>query len=61
MKKIYNQMSWVWKAKYVVNFHDWEKHHNDWSEFFDIKTFSNEKLMLDFIEELKEDWYTYGN
>ena len=61
MEKVYNKMYWVWKSKYVVNFHDWIKQHNDWSKFLDIKTFSNEKEMLDFIKELELEWYTYSN
>lgn len=56
MKK-FNVMYGVGTAKYLVNFHDGIKTHNDGSEFFDVKTFRNRKKFNSFIAELMADGY----
>lgn len=55
--KIFNAMYGVGKAKYVVNYHDGIKKHNDGSEFFDIRIFTNRKAMAAFIKELENEGY----
>lgn len=56
-QKIYNISYNVGTVKYVVNFHDGIKTHQDGSLFFDIALFSNKKKMNDFIKQLKADGY----
>lgn len=51
MKKYYT-MYGVGKAKYVVNFHDGEKKHEDGSEFYDIRIFKNIKDLKAFTNDL---------
>ena len=41
--KLYNTSFGIGTAKYVVNFHDGIKRHNDGSRFYDIRIFSNKK------------------
>lgn len=53
MKKSFNLMFNIGKAKYVVNHHDGEKKHKDGSPFFDISVFSNKKKRDAFIKGLK--------
>ena len=48
IKLIYN----VGKSKYVVNYSDWTKKHQDGSEFYDIAIFSNKKKRDDFIKQI---------
>lgn len=48
----------VGNAKYVVSYHDGAKKHNDGSDFFDIKIFSNRLKMQYFKRELSKDGYT---
>jgi len=55
--KNYNIMYNVGKAKYVVNYHDGIKKHNDGSNFYDIRIFSNKIKMNSFIEELESKGY----
>lgn len=50
-------MSNVGRAKYVVNFHNGEKKHQDGSDFFDIAIFSNKKKMERFCKELQKQGY----
>lgn len=57
-KKRYNIRQNIGKAKYIVNFHDGVKTHNDGSEFFDIKIFSNKKKLAAFIRDLTRQGYT---
>lgn len=57
MKEFYLMQN-IGKAKYVINFHNGIKKHNDGSSFFDIKIFSNKKKTNSFIKELKCDGYT---
>jgi len=47
----------IGKAKYVVNFHDGIKKHNDGSDFFDIAIFKNKKKLNAFVAELKNKGY----
>lgn len=56
MKK-FNVMYGVGTTKYLVNFHDGIKTHNDGSEFFDVKIFRNRKKFNSFIAELIADGY----
>lgn len=55
--KLYHTTFGVGTAKYVVNFHDGIKRHNDGSRFYDIRIFSNKKEMGKFIKELEKDGY----
>ena len=59
--KVFNEQMNIGKAKYVVNFHDGIKQHNDGSPFFDIKIFKNKKKKFTFIKSLEEQGYTYGD
>lgn len=57
--KMFNAMCGVGKAKYVVNYHDGVKRHNDGSECFDIKIFTSRKAMDAFTNELEKDGYKW--
>ena len=59
-KKRYNVMHGVGKSKYVVNYHDGKKKHNDGSDFFDISTFKNKKDLAKKINDLHKGGYKYG-
>ena len=59
--KLYNINYNIGRVKYVVNFHNGIKKHNDGSNFYDIRLFSNKKKMTAFVSELLKDGYTYGN
>ena len=50
--KTFNEQSNIGKAKYVVNYHNGEKTHNDGSPFFDIAIFSNKRKKNSFVREL---------
>ena len=56
MKRYYIQYS-IGKAKYVVNYHDGVKKHNDGSDFFDIAIFKNKKLFNSFVNKLIGEGY----
>jgi hypothetical protein len=58
MKKFYIQYG-IGHAKYLVNFHDGVKKHEDGSEFFDIAIFKNKKLLNEFIDNLGHKGYTW--
>ena len=47
----------VGMAKYLVNYHDGIKKHNDGSDFFDIEIFKNKKKLKTFIVELVNNGY----
>jgi hypothetical protein len=47
----------IGNSKYVVNFHDGVKFHNDGSKFFGIEIFNNKKYLKKFINELKKNNY----
>lgn len=57
MQKDYYLMYRVGKAKYVVNYYDGVKTHNDGSKFYDIAIFSNKQKMNNFIKELQNKGY----
>lgn len=57
MKEFY-VLNNVGKAKYVVNFHDGEKKHNDGSAFFDMKIFKNKKKLSNFVAGLRKIGYS---
>lgn len=48
----------IGSTKYVVNYHDGKKTHNDGSPFFDMATFKNKKKRDAFCHELKQKGYT---
>jgi hypothetical protein len=54
----YYEQSNVGTAKYVVNYHDGIKKHNDGSPFFDVAIFSNKKKKAAFIRTLRAGGYT---
>jgi len=56
--KTFYQMDNVGKAKYTVNFHDGKNKHDDGSNFYDLKIFSNKVKLADFIKDLKNRGYT---
>ena len=56
MKKFYTQ-SGLARSKYYVFFHDGIKRHNDGSEFFDMRSFNNKKVLNKFISELRTEGY----
>jgi len=58
MKKFYIQHG-IGKAKYLVNYHDGIKKHNDGSEFFDIAIFKNKKDLKEFVSKLTSEDYLY--
>jgi len=51
IKEMFN----IWKSKYVVNYSDWIKKHDDGSEFRDIAIFKNKKKKDIFIWKLLID------
>jgi len=55
--KTFNIMYNIGKVKYVVNFHDGIKTHNDGSIFFDIRCFKNKIKMNDYIKSLLKENY----
>jgi len=55
--KRFNTMSNIGHAKYVVNYHDGIKKHNDGSDFFDIAIFKNKKKFNAFIGDLCNTGY----
>ena len=55
--KQYNIMFNVGKAKYVVNYYDGEKSHDDGSDFFDMAIFKNKKDLNEFEKELTSKEY----
>lgn len=59
--KQYNIMYNVGKCKYVVNYHDGIKKHDDGSNFYDIAIFRNKRKMNSFVSELIKEGYIYWN
>jgi hypothetical protein len=55
--KSYNVNNNVGSSKYVINFHNGIKKHNDGSNFYDIKTFKNIPDLNNFEKELKSKGY----
>lgn len=56
--KEYYLMYNVGRVKYLVNFHNGVKTHNDGSRFFDIACFKNKKKLNSFVNDLLKDGYT---
>jgi len=57
--KVYHFHFNVGKAKYIIDFHDGTKVHNDGSAFYDISIFSNKKKMDKFEKELIAKGYEH--
>ena len=55
--KEFNLMFNVGMAKYVINYHDGKKFHNDGSRFFDILLFRNKRKFEKTIKTLLMDGY----
>ncbi len=56
MKSYYIQHD-IGTAKHVVNFHDGEKKHDDYSPFFDIAIFKSKKDLAKFTSSLDKSGY----
>ena len=50
----------VGKVKYLINFHDGQKTHQDGSEFYDIEFFSNKRKLAQFEKQLINNGYMEG-
>lgn len=50
----------IGSAKYVVNYHDGVKTHQDGSLFYDIQTFSNKKALATFENKLLANGYVHA-
>ena len=55
--KRYNIMFSVGRAKYVVNYHDGVKTHNDGSPFYDINILKNKTDLKAFVSQLEAEGY----
>lgn len=55
--KNFNIMCNVGKAKYIVNFHDGIKVHQDGSSFYDMKIIKNKKDLKLFTNKLLANGY----
>ena len=55
--KVFDVQSGIGKSKYVVNFHDGVKTHQDGSPFYDIKLFKNKRKEQVFIRTLCKKGY----
>lgn len=55
--KIFTVLYNVWKSKYNISYHDWVKKHGDWSDFYDIITFTNKKDFDKKQKDLLNQWY----
>lgn len=58
--KTYNLTHNVGRVKYLVSYHDGETTHKDGSPFYDVRTFSNKKLVSRFIREIEKLGYVYA-
>lgn len=56
MKTFYIQYN-VGKTKYLVNYHNGIKTHNDGSAFFDIAIFKNKNSLASFVTKLLKAGY----
>ena len=52
-------MTNVGKCRYLINYHDGIKKHEDGSEFFDIAMHGNKKNHYSFIKKLIKEGYKY--
>jgi len=59
-KKRYYQQDRVGKAKYTISYHDGKKKNKDGSDFFDIKTFKNQRDLAKFVNGLHRFGFVYG-
>lgn len=57
VKRFYIQSN-IGKARYVVNFHDGIKKHDDGSDFYDIEIFKSKKALGVFVQKLRNEGYT---
>jgi hypothetical protein len=55
--KNFNLMYNSGSAKYIVNFHDGVKKHNDGSDFYNKAIFKNKIKFIDFQKQLYKDGY----
>jgi len=60
-KKRYYQQDRVGGAKYTISYHDGKKKHKDGSDFFDIKTFKNQRDLAKFVNGLHRFGFVYGH
>ena len=51
----------IGKSKYVVNYHDGVKTHQDGSPFSDISIFKNKKDLNAFVKSLETQGYVYAH
>ena len=58
-KKRYYQQDRVGSQKIHNSYHDGKKKHKDGSDFFDIQTFKNKKIVK-FVNTLHKGGYVYG-
>lgn len=56
--KRFNTQDNIGKAKYIVNYHDGQKKHQDGSDFFDIAIFKNKKKLQRFVDSLRTQGYS---
>ena len=56
--KSFNIRRNIGKARYVVNFHDGNKKHDDGSKFFDVHICHNKKELKIFVDSLKTNGYS---
>lgn len=49
----------VGKLKYIINYHDGVKKHEDGSPFFDIGIFKSKKMMDNFAKQLTNEGYIH--
>ena len=55
--KIYNIMHGIGKAKYLINYHDGIKTHDDGSPFYNVAIFKNKKKLNKFLNNLNDSGY----
>ncbi len=50
----------IGKVRFVVNYHDGQKTHQDGSDFFDVALFNNERKFEAFVRGLRNKGYVEG-
>jgi hypothetical protein len=55
--KLFNEKNNVGTTKYLINFHDGVKTHNDGSPFYDVALFQNKRKKQQFVKKLLKDGY----
>jgi hypothetical protein len=58
LQKKFNIMYNVGRAKYVVNYHNGVKKHEDGNPFFDIAIFKSKLKLKQFIKDLRKEGYS---